>query len=347
VSEVARAAHGDDFERVWAACPAVTSCATLGATLSCTPLSSHETDDVGEIEGAAASAPPTAQAVLFDTNVLRDLQRGRLDRALVRRATDRLTDGSVRGFFSPLTLLELGSHFTDDERRDFPRYQGALRAARRLGLHALPSPETFLRAALASAEPAPRHLSPTATNETNGPSETDRLTRLLAGARSYEELVYGQRITWAGVRQRVAFVPGSWRTLRDEGEAHFVNSLDEMRRRLACLEPTTLLERLRQAPSRRAFERAQRRHHGLVEKGPETATSPCLEPLFRGWSSIVEQLVAGHYDPRREVNDHHDLGLLAYLAAPGMTLVTSDRGFTDKLGATTRIQTFEGWSSGA
>jgi hypothetical protein len=350
VTTIDRAGHDAFLARLWAACPPTASCAGRSSGLRFQPLAA---DDVGEIEamdpptgapGEDTPRPPTDETLLFDTNVLRDLQRGRIDARLARRAAERLAAGPVRGCFSPLTLLELGSHFTDDERRHFPRYQGALRAALTLGLHALPEPATFLRATLTATEGSLAHAQLAGTAERR---ETWRLTQLLARARSYEELVYGQRVGWDGVRRRVAFLPGSWRARRDEGERTFVKSLDEMRHLLASRDRTSLAPELRAEPSRTAFERVQRARLGLPAPAPDAATSPGFAPLFRGWVAIVERLLEGTYDPSSDRNDHHDLGLVTYLADPSLTLVTNDRGFADKLGENARVVDFDTWSTNA
>lgn len=317
----------------------------LHDALAATPIAEDDPNPVTPHDLAFVEpAQRKLGSALFDTNVLRDVQRGRITPAQVELARGRLAqDAAGRGFFSPISLLELGSHLDScrDSPREFARYQGALRAIERLGLHALPDPGASLAmAAPLSGARAAADDHPASPVALSAPW-TARCAALLASARSYDELVFGQRVAWGGKRQRVRFVPGVFRSVRADGEALFVKKLDYIRTRIATA--TGLAETITSEASWGAF---------LEAATAEVATPPArdpphhhgaLSPLFSAWSAILTRTATASYDGWASRNDHHDLGLLAHLAEPSLTLVTNDRGFIDKLGETARVLTFDAW----
>ena len=69
---------------------------------------------------------------LFDTNVFIDIQDGCISASQYQVAKEKIAADGLTGRFSPLSLIELGSHINDANQTQFPRYQGALRVARDL-----------------------------------------------------------------------------------------------------------------------------------------------------------------------------------------------------------------------
>jgi hypothetical protein len=291
---------------------------------------------------------------LFDTNVFRDIQRGKITADAVARAKERLANGD-QGLLSPLSLIELGSHITEEEKDKFERFHVALRAAHDLCSAALPDPEAVLRDRVFGALPDGRGLAP---------GETLEMTRLIAQASSYDELVKGQVTMWQGVLARVSYNAGYLRQFREDYEDQYVEDMHQWVVGLVCPDwkgqraagkmayldnpevRTKLLAFLDSDDFKKQFFALQAARAG-VHLSPDAEWDEDaflrMKPFFDAYLWILKKVVDSGYNPAKNKNDYNDIHFLLYLSDPDLVLVTRDGGTARKVAGHDRVMTFEEW----
>ena len=145
--------------------------------------------------------------VLFDTNIFRDVQRGRISADQVKQARRKITAASAQSCVSPLTLVELGSHVCDEEKTHYEKYRCAFEAITALCDTALADPEMFMRREVFGAPLGQYGLSAT---------DTLRIIRLIAKTPRYTTLRKGQVTLWGPTPSRVFLKTGYLKQFRDK-----------------------------------------------------------------------------------------------------------------------------------
>lgn len=291
---------------------------------------------------------------LFDTNVFRDIQRGNIDADAVARAKERLANGD-QGLLSPLSLIELGCHITEAAKDKFDRFHVALKAASDLCSAALPDPEAVLRERVFGAAPDGRGLSA---------EETLDITRLIARANSYDDLVNGQTTVWQGVPARVSFNAGHLKKFRENYEAQYVEDMHEWVVGVVCPDwkekratgkmavlddeevRKNLLGFLGSVDFMKQFFALQAARVGVqLAAGAEWDESAFarMKPFFDAYLWILKNIATAGYNPAKNKNDYNDIHFLLYLSDPEVVLVTRDGGTARKVGGHGRVMTFEEW----
>lgn len=298
--------------------------------------------------------------IIFDTNVYRDAQRGLISEKDIERAIRKLQAGRHSGCISPLNLIELGSHIQDDERNDFEVYRDAFRTAVRLCKQAVIDPETFLRSEIFRYPVDGMGLAP---------DETLQISRAIAAASCYEELVQGQTMQWNGVLSRVSFHAGYLNKFRTDYEAQYIADMfdnivsiavpDHQERRaagrMANIDDPVLrarvLEFINSTEFQVVFFGAQAARVGVALFGELTECDKQsmikIDAFGRAYRWILSKIVEAGYNPGKNKNDYNDIHFLLYLAADDVLLITRDSGIARKVTNSspqgTRILTFEEW----
>lgn len=297
-------------------------------------------------------SPP--MKVVFDTNVFRDIQRGTITPADVRRASKRLASGD-EGFLSPLALIELGSHINDDEKADFDRYHGALKAAVNLCRYALTDPEAILREQVFKVPPDSGRLAAT---------ETLDICQRIAAATSYNDLVTGQVMQWEGALARVSYNAECLKNFREDYEAEYVIEMHNSVVGLVCPDWKTKRAAAKMAniddPEIRnkvvafldslefqnSFYKLQAERAGVTLIGESMWDNDAfgrMKYFFEAYRWILKAIVQSGYNPEKNKNDYNDVHYLLYLADPNMVLVSRDGGIARKVAHSSRVMTFADW----
>jgi hypothetical protein len=299
--------------------------------------------------------------ILFDTNVFRDIQRGNISEGQVDSALEKLASQGD-GYFSALSLFELGSHLDDQERENYERFRDAFRAAERLCARALPDPESFMGRHAFHIEPSWESI-----NE----EEVLLLARLINAADTYDELAVSREVKLHGQMVRATFNRGFLRAFRAKVEGDYVADMyDNVANRVIPdydlkrkqgtgpvrlnegPERTKFLQFLQGSEMREELVRSQATRLALDwDMIPATVedVSNRLDAFFSAFLTILTEFLRDGYNPEKNKNDFNDIHFLSYLCDPEVVFVTQDgrarKKVSDSSPQSKRIFSFKEWLS--
>lgn len=272
---------------------------------------------------------------VMDTNVFRDIQRGKINQASVQQVRNDLNAVGSKCFASPLSLFELASHIKFFRFRYHERYRGSFLAIDTLCDGFIEDPDFIL-----------------ATSVFGVPSSRMPMWLEKEAMRVYAKLVIDTQSRWSLLRNYRNLNPRFIRKQRNRFEKGYWYDLEKL---LSFVVPGYRKKKKKKrnlmvpaGPVRSAIVKSLKstdfidqlilslgRQYGLSNSEltslPISSCYDLISAFVEHYRTICLMAVEGGYKIEKNKNDRHDQMFLAYLAYSDTIFVTQEKSFQTKI----------------
>lgn len=297
--------------------------------------------------------------VLFDTNIFLDIQRGTISENEVNEAKRYLEKIHAVACFSPLSLIELGSHFRFEEKIKFDFYHGAFKAIIKLCDIALTDHEAFMSKEVFNYQ----------LHESLRPDETMDFCKLIADATSYDDLIKPKIKSWNGTRSEIKFDAEFLFCLRTNYEKQYLDDMNNHvipvlvpdfaeKKAAGSFKDRELLKKTQKYIDSYEFEKmiyeSQATRFGISLPNPKDiayhqAAMEKIKAFSFAYKAVLKKIVESGYNFENNKNDYNDINFLSYLTDKEIMFVTNDQKMILKIDNSChqlkRIKIFKEWLS--
>lgn len=284
-------------------------------------------------------------SVYFDTNVFRDVKRGKISQTEWSRFLSKCSSQNIRCYFSPISLIEVASHINEGNKSQFDYYKDILRIMYdSCKENFLDDPDTFIRRKLTRG-----------INIDSREVEWSEICRIIAKTDSYDTLTTGQIVRLKWKRARVIFKADYLRRFREEYESEYVSNMLEnvidivhpqyrefkLENKFAKVQDPKLRKELvkflygdefRYEFLKSVYWRAGVTLLGDMDKNIFDSNSiVSLRAFFSAYQWILKNIIEAAYNFEKQKNDYNDIHLLIYLFNINFNFITNDNHLKNKV----------------